>query len=167
MKEVTQSANGECCPEFHPEKWNEKTFNWDHKRFIKTSIPTLFHIPFPPMIGKRITKMMKLAEDAEKLDENKADTLVLFADPSPFRSEIFLSVTDEVPDAENAALTGTFMSQVFDGDFNAVPKFIHEMDASLDKQGKKAKNYYVHYAYCPKCAKKAGHNYMVLFAEVG
>lgn len=29
-----------------------------------------------------------------------------------------------------------------------------------------AKKYYVHYAYCPKCEKKFGHNYMILFAEV-
>lgn len=40
------------------------------------------------------------------------------------------------------------------------------MDSYLSEQNKKAANYYVHYAYCPKCAEKAGHNYMVLFAEV-
>jgi len=40
------------------------------------------------------------------------------------------------------------------------------MDTYLSKQDKKDNNYYVHYAYCPKCAKEAGHNYMVLFGEV-
>ncbi|WP_424279232.1 hydrolase, partial [Eudoraea sp.] len=43
----------ECCPKFHPEKWNEKTFDWDHKKFIKATVPTFFHIPLPPMIGNR------------------------------------------------------------------------------------------------------------------
>ncbi len=167
MKNPNQQANGECCPAFHPEKWDAKTFQWNHKHFIKTSIPTLFHIPFPPMIGKRLTNMMKLAEDAHKLEESKEDTLVLFTDPSPFKSDIYLSVTDEVPGAENTDLSGHYMSRVYDGEFNEVPKFIRQMNDSLDKQGKKARNYYVHYAYCPKCAKKAGHNYMVLFAEVG
>ena len=154
----------ECCPKFHSDKWDEKTFIWDHKKFIKASVPTLFHIPLPPMIGNRVTKMMKLAEDSKKLSADKEEILLLFNDPSAFKSELFLSVTDTVPNAENITLSGTFMSKVFDGAFNAVPKFIKQMDAYLAKQDKKARNYYVHYAYCPKCAKEEGHNYMVLFA---
>ncbi len=162
MKQVKE----ECCPTFHPEKWEEKTFNWDRKKFIRASVPTLFHIPLPPMIGKKVTKMMKLAEEAQKLSKDKEDILLLFMDPNAFKTEMRLSVIDTVPDAENTTLSGTFISKVFDGPFNAVPKFMKQMDSYLDKSGEKAKNYYVHYAYCPKCAKEKGHNYMVLFAKV-
>ncbi|MGE5348665.1 MAG: hydrolase, partial [Actinomycetota bacterium] len=63
-------------------------------------------------------------------------------------------------------ISGNFISRTFDGDYNAIPKFIRVMDQYLAESGKKAKDYYVHYAYCPKCAKKFGHNYMILFAEV-
>lgn len=156
----------ECCPEFNPEKWDKRTFNWENKPFIKEAIPTLFHIPFPPMVGKKITKMWKMAEQAQKTAENKEDILVLFSDPSPFKSELYFSVTGNVPEANNTSLSGTFMSKVFDGRFNAVPKFMKQMDEYLSEQGKKAKKYYVHYAYCPGCAKKFGHNYMVLFAQI-
>lgn len=48
----------------------------------------------------------------------------------------------------------------------AVPKFIKQMNGYLAAQGKKAKDYYIHYAYCPKCAKKYGDNYMILFAKI-
>ena len=58
------------------------------------------------------------------------------------------------------------MTRVFDGPYNAIPRFIKEMDEYLKESGKAAKDYYVHYAYCPKCAKEQGHNYMVLFALV-
>lgn len=156
----------ECCPLFNPDKWNEKTFNWENKQFIKETIPTFFHIPFPPMIGSKITKMWKLAEDSGKTLASKEDTLVLFADPSPFKSEIYISVTGEVPGAENVKISGTFISKVFDGPYNAVPKFIKQMDEYLGARNKKAKKYYVHYAYCPGCAKKYGHNHMILFAEI-
>ena len=156
----------ECCPLFHPEKWDGKTFNWDQKQFIMESIPEFFHIPYPPMIGKKITKMMKLAEEANSLSEDMEDTLLLFMDPNPFKGELYLSVTGEVPDAKNTTLTGTFIAKVFDGEYKEMPKFIKEMDAFLSHQNNKAGNYYVHYAYCPKCAKEAGHNYMVMFAEV-
>jgi len=156
----------ECCPKFHPEKWNEKTYDWDRKKFIKATVPTFFHIPLPPMIGKRITKMMKLAEDSKKLSNNKEDILVLFTDPYAFMSEIYLSVTDTVANANNTTLSGTFMSKVFDGAYKDIPKFIKQMDAYLQRTKVEAQRYYVHYAYCPKCAKEAGHNYMVLFAQL-
>ncbi|MGI9551057.1 MAG: hydrolase [Aurantibacter sp.] len=55
------------------------------------------------------------------------------------------------------------ISKVFDGAYNAVPKFIKQMDLYLSHHEQKAKKYYMHYAYCPK---EAGHNYMVLFAEL-
>lgn len=166
MEKANNQTNGECCPTFHPEKWEGKTHNWTGKPFLKATIPTLFHIPFPPMIGKRVTKMMKQAEADKKLSSEKEEVLLLFTDPHPFKSDMYLSVTGEVKDAKNATISGTFISKVFEGQYNAIPTFIKQMDTYLNEQNKTAKNYYVHYAYCPKCAKEAGHNYMVLFAEV-
>lgn len=156
----------ECCPEFDPERWDKKMFSWKNKLFIKESIPTLFHIPFPPMIGKKITKMWKMAEESNTAPLKKEDALILFADPSPFKSELYLSVTGTVPDANNVTISGTFLSRVFEGPYNAIPKYIKQMDEYLAVKGKKAEKYYVHYAYCPKCAKESGHNYLILFAEV-
>jgi len=158
--------NEECCPKFNPDKWDEKTFNWENEAFIKESIPTFFHIPFPPMIGRKITRMWKMAEESKTTPPNKEDVLVLFADPNPFKSEIYLSVTGNVPKADYVEISGDFIAKVFDGPYNAIPKFIKEMDNYLSQKGKKSQKYYVHYAYCPKCAKKYGHNHMILFAEV-
>jgi hypothetical protein len=158
--------NKECCPKFNPGKWDQKTYNWDNKPFIKETLPTLFHIPFPPMIGKKITKMWKMAEEAKKAETNKEDTLILFRDPSAFKSEIYLSVAGPVPNANNVNISGTFIGKVFSGSFNAVPKFMKQMDEYLAGKGKKARDYYIHYAYCPICAKKYGNNYMIFFAQI-
>lgn len=156
----------ECCPTFHSDKWEDKTHHWNAKKFIKATVPTWFHIPLPPMIGNRVKKMMKLAEDSKALLDNREDILLLFVDPHAFKSEILLSVTKTIPEANNTELSGVFVSKVFDGPFKKVPNFMKEMDSYLAEQGKKAKNYFVHYAYCPGCAKEKGHNYMVLFAEL-
>ncbi|WP_273565665.1 hydrolase [Maribacter halichondriae] len=163
---VIKQRNEECCPTFNLEKWDEKTHHWDHKKFIKASVPTLFHIPLPPMIGNQVTKMMRLAEDSNNLAADREDILLLFSDPSAFKSDLHLSVENTVPEAENTTLSGTYVSKVYDGPFNSVPKFIKKMDSYLKKHQQKANRYYVHYAYCPKCAKREGHNYMVLFAEL-
>ncbi|NHF59701.1 hypothetical protein FK220_010135 [Flavobacteriaceae bacterium TP-CH-4] len=165
VKQAKQTKDT-CCPVFHPESWDGKTVEWNRKKFIKATIPIFFHMPLPAMISNRVTKMMKLAEDAKALSENPEDILLLFIDPNAFKSEIYLSVIDIVPGAINTELSGTFRARVFDGPFNAAPKFMKQMDTDLENQEKKAKNYYVHYAYCPKCAKETGHNYMVLFAEL-
>ena len=160
---------GQCCPKFIPKKWDKKTFVWKNKPFIKDSIPTLFHIPFPPMIGKKITRMMTLAEKSKKISSKKDEVLVLFRDPNAFRSEIYISVTGKVPNANNVKISGTFIARVYDGPYNAVPKFIKQMNEYLEKKKKKIpknSDYVIHYAYCPKCEKKYGHNYMILFAKI-
>ena len=162
-KQVTK----ECCPVFHPERWEGKTLEWNKKPFIKASVPILFHIPLPPMIGTKVTKMVKLAEDAQKLNEDRQQTLLLFHDPSAFKSDMYLSVTGPVPKASNTTLSGTFETRVFDAPFKAIPKLIKSIEDELSLEGKMAKDYYVHYAYCPKCAKEQGHNYMVFFIEMG
>ena len=159
----------ECCPEFIPSKWDKKTFNWKDKQFIKETIPTLFHTPFTTMIGNKITRMMNLATRANKIDAKKDEVLVLFQDPSAFRSNIYLSVTGDVPGANNVQIPGTFMARVYDGPYNAIPKFVKDMNRYLEKEGKKVPQddeYYIHYAYCPKCIKKYGHQYMILFARI-
>ena len=165
LNEVNNMNKDECCPEFKVDKWDGKTFKWKNKCFIKETIPTFFHMPFPPMIGKKVTKMWKLIQDG-KAQPPKEDWLLLFYDPSAFKSEIYMGCTKPVKNANNTTISGTFMAKVFDGPYNAIPKFIKETNSYLSKKEKKAKKYYVHYAYCPKCSKKFGHNYMILFAEV-
>jgi len=159
----------ECCPEFNPKKWDKKEFHWKDKQFIKETIPTLFHIPFPPLIVKKITRMMNLATRANKIEEKKDEVLVLFQDPSAFKSNIYISVTEEVPGANNVKISGTFMAKVYDGPNKAIPAFVKDMNKYLEKEGKKVPSddeYYVHYAYCPKCEKKYGHQYMIFFARI-
>jgi len=131
------NKDNECCPEFNPEKWDKKIFNWDNRQFIKESIPTLFHMPFPPMIGKKITKMMALATSANKIDNKKDEVLVLFQDSSAFKSNIYISVTGDVPGANNVKIPGIFMARVYEGPYNATPKFVKDMNVYLEKEGKK------------------------------
>ncbi|MFA5270536.1 MAG: hydrolase [Patescibacteria group bacterium] len=165
MDDQTQSDKV-CCPKFDSARWDEKVFNWENKPFIKETIPTFFHMPLPSMIGSAITKMWKMVEDTKMVPADKESVLILFSDPTAFRSEIHLSTTGAVPGANNVTMSGTFVAKVFDGGYNAIPKFIKQMDEYLTGKGQKAKGYYIHYAYCPGCAKKYGHNHLILFAKV-
>lgn len=155
----------ECCPKFDPKLWDKKSFNWKNKRFIKKSMPTLFHMPFPPLIGRNMMTMWKLVEKSKAQPPMK-EWLVLFHDPSPFKSEMLMGCTKKVSDANNVTISGRFEAKVFDGPYKEIRRFFKEFDDYLAKKNKKAKDYYIHYAYCPKCAKKFGHNYMIFFAQI-
>lgn len=157
----------ECCPKFNPEKWDGQIFNWYDKPFIKEDMVTFFHLPFPWSLKNKITKLCQLAGPCNSSENVKADeVLLLFRDPSAFKSEIYLSVNKEIEKASNVKITGDFMAKVFSGPYREVPKFIKSMNEYLAKEGKTAKDYYIHYAYCPKCAEKYGNNYMIIFAQL-
>jgi hypothetical protein len=156
----------ECCPKFEPKRWDKKTLKWKEKHFIRESIPAFFHIPiFGWMIGQKITKMWELIK-RNKTEPPLKDWLILFYDPHPFKSEILMGTQKPIKNADNISISGTLYAKVFDGPYNAIPKFIKEIEKDLAKKKLKAKKYFVHYAYCPKCAKKYKHNYMILFAKV-
>lgn len=159
------STTKSCCPEFDKAPWDDKTHVWKDKLFIKESIPVFFHIPWPPMIGRLMERMHNKAHLVGAAPEAK-DFLAMSTDPSPWRSEWYMSVTKEVPNAVNVKMSGTFYTRVFDGPYNHVPKYIKQLDAQLAKLGKKAGKYYFHYTSCPKCAKLHGHNYIVGFAQI-
>lgn len=154
-----------CCPVFDPAPWDYVTHEWVDKPFIKDYLPQFLHMPLPWMMGKRIGRMWKKAQDEGATTEMK-DFILLAYDPSPWKSELYMTVTKEVPGAENVKLTGTFMSKVFDGPYSHVPKYLNEFRRYLVLKEKTAKKYYFYYTTCPKCAKKYGHNYIVGFAEV-
>ncbi len=154
-----------CCPEFDTSLWDTKKHVWSNKLFLKDSVPEFFHIPLPGTYGKVIPRLWKKATDAGAVP-NVSDFLLLAHDPTPFKGELLLHVTHEIPGEEHVKLSGTFISKVFDGPYSGVPTYMREMDRYLASQSMKAKKYYFYYAYCPKCAKKYGHNYIVALAEV-
>jgi len=159
------TETGTCCPKFNPELWDEKTHNWKEKLFIKDTVRQIFHMPLPSSVGKTISQMWEKAQDA-KADPDLKDFLLLAYDPSPWKSELYMTVTKEIPGAENVKLSGTYLSKVFDGPYNAVPKWIKEMEKYVSSKGKKTIKYFIYFTTCPKCAKIYGHNYAVAFAQV-
>ena len=162
---MTTHNDEECCPPFDLQPWQHKTHTWKEKRFIKDTVPEFFHTPLPWMVKKVMMRMWGKAQAAEAAPDMK-DFLLLAYDPSPWKGEFYLSVTEEVSEAENVRLSGTFISKIFDGPYNRIPKYIKEMEQYLRGLGKESKKYYFYYTTCPKCAKKYGHNYIVAFSEV-
>jgi len=150
-----------CCEPFNPDSWQDKEIIWTNKIFVKDQVTSLFHIPVN--MGKKIVKNMELIE---KANAKAPYQLMLCDEKSMWACNIYIDVAKDVPGAEMATLSGTFLTKVFEGPYQNVGKWAKEMEGYVKNKGRELKKIYFFYTTCPKCAKVYGKNYVVLFAQV-
>lgn len=151
----------ECCPRFDPEPWGDKELMWENKKFVKDRVRSFFHMPlnFSAVMKKNVALI-------EAADAKSVGMIVLADENSPWGADLYIEVTKDVPNAQMANLSGTFLSKVFEGPYKNIGTWVKEMNTHVKLQGKTLKKLYFYYTTCPKCAKKYGENYVVLLAQV-
>ncbi len=112
-----------------------------------------------------MTRMWWKIEEA-KANPNLEDFICLAYDPTPWKSEYYMTVSKEIKNAENIKISGIFMTKVFDWPYNQVPKYIKEIEKLAQEKWKKILKHYFYYTTCPKCSKLYGHNYIVAFTQI-
>ena len=158
---MNSRETAECCPRFDPEPWDQKELNWQERRFVKDRVRCVFHIPIN--FGAVMKRNMQSIEAAgAKPDE----MIVLADDQSLWSSDVYIGVSRDVANANNVAITGTFLSKVFEGPYSHMRKWMDEAKRFVAERGKEIKKLYCYYTTCPKCAKKYGKNYVVILAQV-
>jgi len=155
------NINAECCPEFHPEPWDEKEVKWENKKFVTARVKSIFHIPLN--FGSVMKNNVALIEAA---GAKSSDMIVLSDENSLWGADIYIEVTGNVAGAKMASISGTFLSRVFEGPYKNMRKWCKDMQAYIESQGKEVKQLYYYYTTCPKCARKYGKNYVVLLAQI-
>ena len=151
-----------CCPQFDPTPWDDKTFDWENKKFIRDRVFTLFYMPMNfGQVMKRLDR--KLISAGERMP----GSICLSDHTSVWNMDIYLQVDKEIPDTNSATLSGMFYSKVFEGPFQNTGKWSIEMENILKSKGLKSKKNFMWYTTCPKCAKKYGKNYVAIISQVG
>jgi len=151
-----------CCPRFLPAEWQNQTFEFKAKPFVRTTTHSLFYIPLD--MDSMMTKTMAAITASE--GEPKDEFVMLSRDLSPWRCEHYLLVKKAVPGLENVTLSGTFLSQVYEGPYQNAPKWLEAMKTEVASKGKVSEKIYLYYTNCPKCSKFYGHNYVVALAKI-
>ncbi|MFH1682230.1 MAG: hydrolase [Candidatus Woesearchaeota archaeon] len=150
-----------CCPKFNPKQWNGKVIQWKNKRFIKDKVFTIFYMPIN--FGSVIRRLMKNIDAA---NTECSDWMSLSEHTSKWNMNLYLAVDKKVLDVENVALSGKFISKVYEGPFKDTGKWCKDFEDYINSKKIKIKKQYMWYTTCPKCAKKYGKNYVVIIAEV-
>jgi len=150
-----------CCPKFNPEPWQEKEITFKDKLFLKDSVRSIFHIPIN--FGSVMVRSMDKINKANALPP---EVLTLSDEKSMWKSDLYIAVTKEVPEADMVKISGTYLTKAFEGSYSSTSKWIREMRNFVKAKGKEVKKLLFYYTTCPKCAKVYGENYTVILAEV-
>jgi hypothetical protein len=151
----------ECCPPFDPSQWDDKTFNWDNKKFIKDKVCTFLYMPLN--FGSAMKRLDKKVTDAEA---KMPDWLCLCDHTSKWNMDVYLAVDKDIPVAENATLTGKYFSKVYEGSYSNTGKWCKDYETVAKSKGYSINKMYMWYTTCPKCAKKYGKNYTVIISKI-
>ena len=101
-----------CCPQFNPSLWDEKTFDWENKKFIKEKVFTLFYMPINfGSVMKRVCGKM------EKTGTQIPDGLILADHTSKWNMDLYLAVDKDMEGAQTVTLSGKFFFKVYEGNF--------------------------------------------------
>ncbi|OGF21671.1 hypothetical protein A2316_01275 [Candidatus Falkowbacteria bacterium RIFOXYB2_FULL_38_15] len=155
------NQNQECCPKFDPVLWDNKTFEWDNKKFIKDKVFTLFYVPIN--FGSAMKRSVKKIEGA---GAKMLEGMTLSEHTSKWNMDLYLAVDKEVSGAENIMLSGKFFSKVYEGNFKDTGIWMKDFENYTKGKGMEVKKMYMWYTTCPKCAKKYGKNYVTIVAEI-
>jgi hypothetical protein len=151
----------ECCPKFDPEPWDEKELQWQNRRFIKDRVKSFLHIPLN--FGAVMIRNMERIEAADAIPEIP---VVLSDENSLWGADVYIEVTKDIPGANMASISGTFLCKVFEGPYKNIRKWIEEMKVFVKSKGRNFQKLYFFYTTCPKCAKKYGKNYVAILAQL-
>jgi len=155
-----KDKNAECCPEFNPEPWDGKVFEWNDKRFIKDRVLTFFYIPIN--FG---SVMKRLDEKVRRAKAEIPDYLCLSDCTSKWHMDVYLAVDKEVPDTENTTISGKFFSKVYEGPYKDTGKWSKDFKNLTRSKDLDINKWYMWYTTCPKCAKKYGKNYVAIIGR--
>jgi hypothetical protein len=92
----------------------------------------------PWNMGQAFTRVQDHIKEADAADP--VTEIVLSHDISPWQSEHFFAVTNDVPDEEMTKLSGDYIARVFEGPYRRVINFNHNMQVAAKVMGKVAKD---------------------------
>ncbi len=160
---VAPGAGEPCCPRFNPARWNGREITFEDKLFLKDRVTSFMHMPlnFGAVAMKNYGKIKAAGAETK-------DGLMLVDENSSWGADVYFSISKNFAGADAVMLSGQFLTNVFEGEYSNMPRWMEEMAEFVKSRGKrKITHFLFYYPTCPKCSKIYGKNYTVIFAQVG
>lgn len=153
----------DCCAVPNVAEWDEREVTFDNKQFIRMYTRSFMYMPLN--MSSVMTKLQKAAADADAAMPPK-QVMTLSRELSPWRAEQLYAVARPIEGAENVALSGKFLTKVFEGPFKDAGQWYKSLQDYAATKGKPADKVYFFYTTCPKCAKHYGKNYLIGLVDI-
>lgn len=150
-----------CCARLDVGRWDGREIVWKDQLVVQEHIHSVFHVPLD--FGKVMTRAHHALETAEAWP---AEPMWLSDERSPWGSDVYLPVDREIPGQKMTHLSGRFIAKVFDGPFRDAGKWVGQAHAYVSDRGETPGETYLWYTTCPHCARKLGHNHVVVLTRV-
>lgn len=160
MKKETQ-PDEICCPLIEVDKWDNQILEWKEKLFAKDHVCTFFYMPLN--FGK---VMKRFDRNMRKHDIHFQDYICLSDHTSKWNMDLYLAVDKEVPGMNHDRLSGKMFTKVYEGSYNETSKWCKDYQQCAEEKDYIIRKMYMWYTVCPKCAKKYGKNYVVIFGQI-
>lgn len=157
---VQMRKAGGCCPPFDPAPWSSATVSWQNRLFVKDHVLCFMHVPLN--IASRIRKRQQLVS----AHGAPARPIMLTEERSPWGADLYTEVTRAVPGAQMEALSGTFVTRVYEGPSRDAGKWAADIRRQLREKRLDAEKIYYWYTACPRCAQAQGKNQVVVLAKL-
>lgn len=151
-----------CCPKFNPEGWDGQDLRFQDKPFLRATTRSVMHVPLN--MGKVFSRVQEKLDAASAIDMQ--NVLVLSNDLSNWHAEHLFASDVQIEGEEMVALSGDFVTKVFEGPYRNVKDWHAEMQELVEARGSEPGTVYFFYTTCPKCAKAYGQNYIIGVAEM-
>ena len=180
--ETTNNTEEECCPPFDPSKYQDgtkpyKLIHWKNKPFVTDGTRCLFYIPLA--FDKAVARALEKIEKSDASVPNE-EFMILSECSSLWWSDVLVSTSKEqVEGAVVRNISGLFLAKAFEGSYSKMGEWVKECEElAIEVRGKMAEekqislagqtdqNVLFYYPTCPKCAKKYGKNYVVVFTKI-
>jgi len=150
-----------CCPLIEVDKWDNQILNWKDKLFAKERVCTFFYMPLN--FGKVMKRFgLKLNEAGAAMP----DYLCLSDHTSKWNMNLYLAVDKEIPGMKHVRLSGKMFTRVYEGPYKETGNWCKDYQKHATEKGYTITTMYMWYTVCPKCAKKYGKNYVVIFGQI-
>lgn len=158
MKKIIDTG---CCPPFKPKLWDNKTFTWKNKLFIKDRVRTFFYMPLN--INRVMTRLFKTSSKAGALFP---DGMVLSDHTSKWNMDIYVAVNKRIRGLQHVTMSGKFYARVYEGPHEDTKFWAEDFEKTMKSKKLKYTRLYMWYTTCPSCAADYGKNYVVWLAKL-
>lgn len=152
-----------CCAIPDVAAWDEQGVTFKNKLFIRGYTRSIMYVPLN--MSRVMAKLQHQAEDANA-EMPPEQAMILSREISPWKAEHLYAVSHTVDGADNVALSGTYLTKVFEGPFKNAGQWHKQLIEFVGEHHKAATNTYFFYTTCPNCAKHYGKNYVIGLAQI-